>query len=121
LVPFFLVRFIASLVTPPGRTAISLYRLLVGMPVYLAWYVACLSLLWWTNWLWPFGAAALLALPCLGVFALNFWPFVAKGLPNLYAQFLILLKRTKHKTLRENQRCLRKKIVDLKTEFIKQS
>lgn len=121
LVPFFLVRFIASRVTPPGRTAISLYRLLVGMPVYLAWYVACLSLFWWTNWLWPFGAAALLVLPCLGVFALNFWPFVTKGLPNLYAQFLILFKSTTYKSLRENHMLLRRELVDLKTEFIKQS
>ncbi|MCP4099264.1 MAG: hypothetical protein GY748_23820, partial [Planctomycetaceae bacterium] len=121
LAPFVLVRFIASLVTPPGRTAISLYRLLVGMPVYLAWYLGCFWLLWWINWLWPFGAVALVALPFLGVFALNFWPFMAKGLPNFYAQILILFKGTKHKSLRENQMRLRRELVDLKTEFIKQS
>jgi hypothetical protein len=74
IVPFTLVRAIAARLGPPGRTTVSFYRLCVGLPVYLLWYLA---VGWWliydfqaTRW---FAWACLLALPFLGVLALAYW------------------------------------------------
>ena len=71
LVPFFLVRWIATLFMPPGRTTVSMYRLLVGIPGYLGWYL--LSFIGLQS-LWPAGALPLIAaMPVLGIASLHYW------------------------------------------------
>ena len=72
LAPFVLVRGIAGRMDQQGRKTISTNRLLVGVPVYLLWY---LLVGWWmfdyySNW---FAAGWLAAAPTCGVIALNYW------------------------------------------------
>ena len=117
LLPFVTVRLIASRVTPPGRTAVSLYRLLVGLPIYLVWYIASVLLIGLASWAWPFGFAGLVVLPFLGMFSLRYFPYIRRALPNLASQFRILFRKPKCDSLRENHLNLQKKVVDLETEF----
>jgi hypothetical protein len=70
VVPFQIVRFAARRITPPGRTAMSFYKLLVGIPVYLVWY---LLLAWlispYVNG--PMLTAITASLPLLGLLGLR--------------------------------------------------
>lgn len=72
VVPFTVVRFVAARVRPPGRTAVSLYLMLVGIPIYLGWYVACGFWIYdyFTTW---FATTCLALLPVLGLLALTYW------------------------------------------------
>ena len=117
LVPFVMVRFLASRVTPPGRTAVSMYRLLAGLPVYAAWYFAAVWCALWMNVpLWG-TALSVLCLPFLGVIALNYWPQVRHSAPQALRQFLILLRRKDYKNLREHQTRLRSKLNSMAGEY----
>ncbi|MGY8748152.1 MAG: hypothetical protein ACKVHR_08880 [Pirellulales bacterium] len=117
LVPFVMVRFLASRVTPPGRTAVSMYRLLAGLPVYAAWYFAAvLCALWMKVPLWG-TAVAVLCLPLLGVIALNYWPQVRHSAPQAFHQFLILLRIKDYKNLRGHQTRLRSKLNSMAGEY----
>ena len=72
ILPFWISRHGAKLFTPPGRTAVSLYRLLVGFPVFLIWYLLALLLL--LKFLPPVWAVvAWLILPWLGIFSYHYW------------------------------------------------
>ena len=117
-VPFLIVRSIASRVTPPGRTSVSLYRLLAGMPVYVAWYAGFVFWLWSVDRLLPTGALTVLVLPFLGILALNYWPFVVKAIPNACSQFLMLFQKSKRNLLRNNQKKLRTKLIKMEAEYI---
>ncbi|MDB4379759.1 lysophospholipid acyltransferase family protein [Mariniblastus sp.] len=121
LIPFLIVRLIASRVTPAGRTAVSLYRLLAGMPVYLAWYVGSIFFFWWLNVLWPWGVVSVLLLPFLGVFALNYWPNLMKALPTVGRQLLLLLRGTQWRLLRDRQTSLRERLILMEQEYLKRS
>ena len=71
LLPFFLVRWIAARFTRIGKTTVSMYRLLVGIPGYLGWYLLGFSGL---RSLWPAGALPLtVAMPVLGIASLHYW------------------------------------------------
>jgi hypothetical protein len=75
LVPFLIVRLVASRFQQPGRSTVALMRLLFGLPVYGAWYV----LVWWwiawqfpapNNWVaWTWTAL----MPPAGIFAFSYW------------------------------------------------
>ena len=121
LVPFLIVRFVAARVTPPGRTAVSLYRLLVGMPVYAAWYTGFVFWLWWVGSLWPTGTLAVLVLPFLGMLAISYCPFLLKAVPNASSQLSILFQKSKHNSLRMHQRELRGILVEMEAEYVDHS
>ena len=71
LVPFTTVRWIARRFTAPGRTTVSMYRLLVGIPGYLGWYLLGFAGL---QFFWPAGALPLItAMPPLGIASLHYW------------------------------------------------
>jgi glycerol-3-phosphate O-acyltransferase/dihydroxyacetone phosphate acyltransferase len=117
LIPFVMVRFLASRVTPPGRTAVSMYRLLAGLPVYAVWYFAAVLCALWMNVPMLGTAVAVLCLPFLGVIALNYWPQVRHSAPQALCQFLILLRRKVYQNLREHQTCLRSKLNIMAGEY----
>ncbi|MCA9241219.1 MAG: 1-acyl-sn-glycerol-3-phosphate acyltransferase, partial [Planctomycetales bacterium] len=90
-IPFVIVRVLAARATPPGRTAISLYRLLFGLPVYGLWYVVTivvgLRLL-----PWPLVVGLLVALPVSGVIALGYWITVKLAARSWWSESQALLR-----------------------------
>ncbi|MED5382109.1 MAG: 1-acyl-sn-glycerol-3-phosphate acyltransferase [Verrucomicrobiota bacterium] len=72
LVPFTLVRLIAPRFEGIGRTTTSLYRILVGLPFYGAWYVAAwFALRHYTDA--TIATVSLVAMPLLGIFTFHYW------------------------------------------------
>ena len=72
LVPFALVRLIAPRFEGIGRTTTSLYRILVGLPFYGAWYVAAwFALRHYTDA--TIATVSLVAMPLLGIFTFHYW------------------------------------------------
>ena len=72
LVPFALVRLIAPRFEGVGRTTTSLYRILVGLPFYGAWYVAAwFALRHYTDA--TIATVSVVAMPLLGIFTFHYW------------------------------------------------
>ena len=117
LIPFSLVRVIARFVQPPGRTAISLYRVLCGLPVYAIWYVATLILAVWMQvpaWL---VALTLLLMPMAGVIALTYWPNVGHFAIQTWRQILLLLQPKKCQILRQDRDSIRSRLISMADEY----
>ncbi len=117
LVPFGLTRLISRRVQPPGRTAVSFYRLLAGLPIYASWYAgAGLLAVWMKAAFWVLPLLLVVAL-ATGVFALSYWPFAWRSVIQFWRQFMLLLRRDECRKLRKDQNDLRAKLTAMAEEY----
>jgi 1-acyl-sn-glycerol-3-phosphate acyltransferase len=117
LIPFTLTRLISSRVQPPGRTAVSFYRLLFGLPIYAVWYVLVGLLAVWMNGpLWIVILALLLA-PVAGVIALGYWPHAWQSATQSWHQLRLLLRREECRQLRQEQDAIRSQLIAMADEY----
>jgi glycerol-3-phosphate O-acyltransferase/dihydroxyacetone phosphate acyltransferase len=117
LVPFTLTRVIASRVTPRGRTAISLYRLLVGLAIYALWYVGAGLLAAGMNVsAWSI-VLTLLLMPLAGVIALSYWPYAWQVATQFWRQLRLLGRREECRKLRQDRDSLRSRFLAMAEEY----
>lgn len=112
LVPFGLTRLIARLVQAPGRSTIALARLMIGLPVYAAWYFFIWKLLVAKlsenlAWLW------IGCMPIAGLFALMFWRQAKRIAPVLGREMAMLVRPEQIGKLRANQDKLKAELAQL--------
>jgi len=115
LLPFVLVRKIASRMDHPGRLTIATHRLLVGVPFYLLWYAAVtvgvalfslkIALIW------------LAAAPLAGVIAWHYWRRAGRTLSLIYHQLRLIFARVQLQQLRRQLGDLRRRLGELADEF----
>jgi glycerol-3-phosphate O-acyltransferase/dihydroxyacetone phosphate acyltransferase len=117
LVPFALTRMIASRVTPPGRTAISLYRLLVGLAIYALWYVGTGLLAAWMNVPAWIIVLTLVLMPLAGVIALSYWPYAWQFATQSWLQLRLLMRREECRKLRQDRESLRSRFLAMAEEY----
>ncbi|MEW6302788.1 MAG: 1-acyl-sn-glycerol-3-phosphate acyltransferase [Verrucomicrobiota bacterium] len=116
LVPFLLVRLITGKMNQPGRMTIALWRLLIGLPIYAACYVAVWKVmigyfLPWVAWAWA------LAMPFAGFYALNYWRQVRDAARLWWHQLRLLPQRATLDALRAEQQQLRVQLGELVHAF----
>jgi glycerol-3-phosphate O-acyltransferase/dihydroxyacetone phosphate acyltransferase len=102
LVPFLITRGVARFFQTPGRSSIALARLLVGLPVYLAWYAL---VGWWlAGRFTPWTAGLWLgAMPFCGVLALHYWRRARESVRHGLQQANMCFRREQLRKLREEQ------------------
>lgn len=120
LVPFVLVRKVAAKMDQPGRKTISTNRMLVGVPLYLGWYV--LVAIWmfgyfsaWFAWTW------LIAAPFCGVIASHYWRRAGRTAQLLWHQLRATVRRNTLKQLRQQEADLRERLKEMEAQYIKLS
>lgn len=117
IVPFVLVRKIASRMDQPGRKTISTHRLLVGVPFYLVWYAAVTVMLTFFDarlaWAW------LIAAPFCGLISLHYWRRAGQTAMLLYYQIRVTVGRRQLKQLRQQLGRLRQRLTGLAEEYAK--
>ena len=106
--PYFFTRPLARRCIEPGRTTVALYRLLVGIPVYLVWY----GVLWFMLAAYFIPAVAYrvtLAAPFLGLFAYSFWGRLSRFGGLWWQELLVLVRgrdlarlRVQHRQLQQD-------------------
>ena len=116
VVPFTLVRAIASKVRAPGRMTVSLSLLGVGLPVYGLWYAVCG---WWmfgyfTSW---FAGLCLAAMPFLGVLALAYWRSARREAWMWWHELRFVWRRGRLKELRAEREELQRLLGNLAAEY----
>ena len=116
LAPFVLVRGIASRLDQPGRKTVSTNRLLVGVPIYLLWYIA---VGWWmfdyfATW---FAATWMIAAPFTGVLALSYWRRASRTVSLLWHQLRVTVRRSRLLELRRQEADLRGKLKEMAEEY----
>ena len=117
LVPFTMTRLIASRVTPPGRTAISFYRLLVGLAIYALWYVGSGLLAAWMNVPAWIIVLTLVLMPLAGVIALSYWPYAWQFATQSWQQLRLLMRREECRKLRQDRDSLRSRFLAMAEEY----
>ena len=119
LVPFVIVRRIASRLDQPGRKTVSTNRLMVGLPIYLLWYAA---VAWWMvdyqfaawyTWGW------LIASPFCGVVAVHYWRRAKRAAILLWHQAQVIVRRETLLGLRKQGEELQKDISTLAEDYAK--
>lgn len=118
-VPFALTRLIARLAKAPGRSTVALARLLIGLPIYAAWYFVvwrflALQLSEKIAWLWIAG------MPLAGLFALMFWRQARRIAPVLGREMAMLIRPEQIGKLRANQEKLKHELAKLAAEYNRQ-
>lgn len=115
ILPFVLVRLIASRMDQPGRLTISTHRLLVGVPVYLVWYAAVTICLMFYEpriaWL------SLIAAPFSGLVAVYYWRRARQTIVLMYQESRLLLRKAELKRLRQLKLALSDRLAELAAEF----
>jgi 1-acyl-sn-glycerol-3-phosphate acyltransferase len=116
LVPFWSVRGLAHLFTPPGKTAVSFYRLLVGLPVYILWYVLAIFAVryWMESWRI---AALIAAMPLMGLIALWYWRVAIAVAADAWSTLRALLLPGKIKEIVQTRRRLSERIRELAAQY----
>ena len=111
IIPFVLVRAVASRMDQPGKKTISTHRMLVGVPLYLVWYVAvtCVLVFYqvWMAW------ASLIAGPFTGLIAVHYWRETGQTMRLLYHQLRVIVGRRQLKQPHQQLSTLRARLVDL--------
>ncbi len=116
LVPFVVVRALARRLDQPGRKTISTNRLLVGVPVYLAWYglVAVWMFGYFANWVaWTWLSLA----PLAGLIAVYYWRRAGQAASLLVRQWRVVRQREKLRQLRAQEAVILGKMASLAEEF----
>jgi hypothetical protein len=115
LIPFVLVRRIASRMDQPGRKTISSNRMMVGVPIYLLWHAAITVLLIFYDarvaWSW------LIAAPLTGLIAVHYWRRVGRTASLLYHELRVMLARQQLTKLRQQLTRLRQRLMELAEEY----
>ena len=115
IIPFVVVRRIASRMDQPGRLTISTHRLLVGVPLYLVWYAAVtLALMLYSQrvaWAW------LISAPFTGLIAVYYWRRARRTIALLYHECRLLFRPAELKQLRQQKLTLRERLVELADEY----
>jgi 1-acyl-sn-glycerol-3-phosphate acyltransferase len=115
IIPFVLVRQIASRMDQPGRLTISTHRLLVGVPIYLIWYAAVtLGLLFYEP---RIAWAALIAAPFTGLVAVYYWRRARQTIVLLYHEMRLLFGLTELKKLRQQKSELQQRLGKLADDY----
>lgn len=121
VVPFSVVRLIAYFITPPNRTAVSFYRLLVGLPVYAFWYVvAGIAATWMVVPTWSI-VVSILLLPVTGIIALGYWPHAWEYASRSWRQLRFLSNRENCENLRLERESLRSQLIMMAEQYIQRS
>lgn len=116
LVPYLLVRILSAWIPAPGRMTLALNRLLLGLPIYGAWY----GLMAWqlsgyfVTWLvltW------LVLMPVSGLLALDNARRWGKLFPRLRAEVGLLLRPRRRADLRVSQTAVLRELSELAKEF----
>ena len=115
VVPFLLVRTIASRMDQPGRKTISSNRMMVGVPIYLVWHAAVTATLMFYKaqaaWAW------LIAAPFAGLIAVYYWRRVRLTTSLLYHQIRVTVGRQQLIQLRQQLAHLRQRLMELAAEY----
>jgi hypothetical protein len=115
IVPFVLVRQIASRMDQPGRLTISTHRLLVGVPIYLFWYAAVtMGLLFYEP---RIAWASLMAAPFTGLVAVYYWRRARQTIVLLYHEMRLLFGLTELKKLRQQKSELQQRLGKLADDY----
>jgi 1-acyl-sn-glycerol-3-phosphate acyltransferase len=116
IVPFSLVRGLTHLISPPGKMVISLWRLGLGLPIYLIWYV---SASWMFYRYFPVAHAIITisVMPALGVIALYYFYYASGTAKLLIHQIRGLLQRSTLAELRLERESLQQRLADLATSL----
>lgn len=115
LPPFLLVRGAAGRLNTQGRPTVALFRLSIGLPVYLAWYALvlwCMSryFLAWIAIAW----CALM--PFAGLWALDYWRRARSTAALWWSETRILFNRDQLKELRAERRELVETLEEMSAE-----
>ncbi len=116
LVPHLVTRVLAARFDHPGRVTVALNRLLVGVPVYLAWYAAVLALMLrvfmpWVAWGWA------AVMPVAGLCAIWVARRLRVVLPVWWAEVKLLPRRQRVRELRRERAELVAVLVELAAAF----
>ena len=115
LLPFVLVRRIASWMDQPGRVTTATHRLMFGVPIYLFWYaVVTLALLVYAP---PIAVTGLLVAPFAGVLALYYWRKAREEAFLLYHEVRAMIGGKQLQHLREQLGALRQRLTRLSEEY----
>ena len=116
IIPFVLVRQVASRMDQPGRLTISTHRLLVGVPIYLVWYIASavVLLFYFRQATWGF---LIVVAPFAGLVALYYWRLARRTITSLYHGVRLFFAPTKWKQLRQQSRELHDQLSELAREY----
>ncbi|MBC8244374.1 MAG: 1-acyl-sn-glycerol-3-phosphate acyltransferase [Verrucomicrobia bacterium] len=116
LVPFALVRLIAPRFEGVGRTTTSLYRILVGLPFYGAWYVAAwFALRHYTDT--TIATVSVVAMPLLGIFTFHYWINAGVVWRSLREEAKLMFNASLLAGLREENQAVKTEIAGLGDEY----
>ncbi|MDP6794990.1 MAG: 1-acyl-sn-glycerol-3-phosphate acyltransferase [Verrucomicrobiota bacterium] len=116
LIPFALVRLIAPRFEGIGKTTTSLYRILLGLPFYGAWYVAAwLALHHYTDAI--VATISVVAMPLIGIFAFHYWINAGVVWRSLCEESKLLFNARLLAALRAENQAVKTKIAELGEEY----
>ena len=116
LVPFALVRAVAPRFEGIGKTTTSLYRILVGLPFYGAWYVVSwFALHHYSDAM--IATASVVAMPLLGIFTFHYWINARVVWRSLREESKLLLNARLLAALRAENQAVKTKIAELGDEY----
>jgi len=116
LIPFALVRLIAPRFEGIGRTTTSLYRILLGLPFYCAWYVsAWFAIHHYTDVI--IATISVVAMPLLGIFAFHYWINAGVVWRSLREEAKLLFNARLLAALRAENQAVKTKIAELGDEY----
>lgn len=116
LAPYLFVRFVSKLVPAPGRMTLALNRLLLGLPVYGAWYGFVTLRVYDYFALWV-TVAWLFVMPISGLVALDNARRLARLFPRLLAEARLLLRPKTRAALLASQTEVVAELGELAKEF----
>ena len=115
LVPFVIVRRIASWMDQPGRVTTATHRLMFGVPIYLLWYaLVALALFVYAP---PVTLAWLLVAPFAGALAMYYWRKGREEAFLLYHEVRAIIGGKQLQHLREQLGALRRRLTRLSDEY----
>ena len=115
VLPFFIVRAIASRMDQPGRLTVSTHRLLVGVPIYLVWYVMVTLVV--LCFFPEFALASLIVAPIAGLIAIYYWRLARQVLTLIYHELRLVVGRLQLNQLREQLGHLRRRLGEMSEEY----
>ncbi len=115
ILPFVIVRLVATRMDQPGRKTIATHRMLVGVPIYLLWYLVVTGLL--AIYDARIAICSLAVAPVAGVVALHYWHGFRSATRLLYEQFQAMTKRKRLDELRQQRTALREQLTAFAKEY----
>ena len=116
LIPFLLVRITAPRFQLTGKTTVSFYRLIFGLPYYGSWYLAVWVLLWhYTDY--RIATIIVTMLPLFGVFSFHYWLNASEVVRSLREELKLILDAKRLTKLRQENQVIKKEIAVLGDKF----